>query len=88
MNLFRNPYTFNSTQVYLSYIRDFGPFLSAFTFAMYLGGQGLETGANYWLSVWADANNADNASANANIPFYLGIYSGIGVTQMIVMILR
>nr|AHK05647.1 ATP-binding cassette transporter sub-family C member 1 isoform X7 [Tigriopus japonicus] len=75
-------------KVYLSYMKDLGNIISVISFLLYMVGQGLESGSSYWLSFWADSNGADPATANDKTPFYLGVYSGIGALQIIIMIVR
>ncbi|TRY75677.1 hypothetical protein TCAL_11607 [Tigriopus californicus] len=75
-------------KVYLSYMKDLGNIISIISFLLYLVGQGLESGSSYWLSFWADSNGADPVHANDNTPFYLGVYSGIGALQIVIMIFR
>eukprot|EP00095_Tigriopus_kingsejongensis_P006313 snap_masked-scaffold61_size441589-processed-gene-3.13 protein:Tk06313 transcript:snap_masked-scaffold61_size441589-processed-gene-3.13-mRNA-1 annotation:"abc transporter" len=75
-------------KVYLSYLKDLGNIISTISFLLYLVGQGLESGSSYWLAFWADANDVNPARANDNTPFYLGIYSGIGLLQIVIMIIR
>ena len=49
--------------VYLKYIENIGTAVAVFCVLMYFVGQGLQIGANAWLSVWADANDKTNGSS-------------------------
>ena len=49
--------------VYLKYIENIGTAVAVFCVLMYFVGQGLQIGANAWLSVWADENEKNNGSS-------------------------
>ena len=49
--------------VYLKYIENIGAVVALVCLFMYMAGQGLQIGANAWLSVWADANHKTNGSS-------------------------
>ena len=49
--------------VYLKYIENIGAVVALVCLLMYMAGQGLQIGANAWLSVWADANHKTNGSS-------------------------
>lgn len=49
--------------VYLKYVENIGAAVAVFCLLMYFVGQGLQIGANAWLSVWADANEKTNGSS-------------------------
>lgn len=46
-------------------------------------GSALLASSNYWLSIWADANQNDPDEANTQIAYFLGIYGAFGVVQLI-----
>ena len=52
--------------VYLKYIENIGGGVAVFCLLMYFVGQGLQIGANAWLSVWADANEKTNGSSTVD----------------------
>ncbi|EGG17998.1 ABC transporter C family protein [Cavenderia fasciculata] len=57
-----------SFKVYLSYFKALGGLLSGSIMGFYVATQALSIMANWWLSVWSDQSNADNAR------YYLSIY--------------
>ena len=42
----------------------------------------------YWLSLWADKNEADLSSAADNTLYYLGVYAGFGAGETLVEFFR
>ena len=63
--------------VYLKYIENIGAVVAFFCLVMYFIGQGLQIGANAWLSVWADANERDNGSSTVEKVFTIRSYRRI-----------
>jgi ATP-binding cassette subfamily C (CFTR/MRP) protein 1 len=75
--------------VYLKYCENIGFPVALFCIFLYMVGQGLQVGANVWLSQWADKNGKNNGSSSANNTFmYLGVYAGIGFGAGVAEVLK
>eukprot|EP00095_Tigriopus_kingsejongensis_P012175 snap_masked-scaffold1304_size49437-processed-gene-0.4 protein:Tk12175 transcript:snap_masked-scaffold1304_size49437-processed-gene-0.4-mRNA-1 annotation:"multidrug resistance-associated protein 1 isoform x3" len=70
-------------KVYWTYVQSIGT--SQFFTVVFLYGLAsvVHALANYWLSRWADHNEAHPETGSDRTGFYLGVYGGIGVVQLI-----
>ena len=73
--------------VYKSYWRKMGVMLFFLCTCLFATEMGFNTGSNYWLSVWADANGKSGTRPHQP-NYYLGVYGALGLTSVGLVFLR
>ena len=68
------------TEIYVYYAKSVGMRIALLSVLCYALFQGLTVGANLWLSIWSEDEEAATNTAKRNL--YLGVYGTLGFLQV------
>ena len=70
--------------IYGNYFKSMGVPIFVFCVVLYVVGQSVHAINNYWLSMWADDNDAHPEDAQENSKKYLSVYGMLGLVEVVV----
>ncbi len=73
-----------SWSVYITYAECMGYVVAVICILLDVLGHGVHAAGNYWLSMWADKNEADLKHADENTALYLSVYAATGTLEAVV----